>query len=541
MCFTSVRRMARPLRFVPSRGVVDGNNAREVGRLHDCREMLWARPLPPLAHAFSVYRGVARATSPRGHLSAPARHVGYDSAVRLAATLGALTAALAAGGPLLAQATPAVAGLPPIVCVEAVRLARIAGEYGDAAGLRQRFEEALELPGCELPALAALLPLLRGGAYPADRAAALRDRLSGRLQDPAIELPEGMLTQLARLPAPEDGEMLLAALEKRLAGTTTPAARPAPPTLLELLDVTATLQQRLGRPAAAGDTLGRLLGLDPSEAVRWRALLLDLELGRWAAAAELLAPMVDAAEAPVVLRELYVGSLAHLGRYDDMLRQLDLLVGGVAGTRTPPDRHAELLGAAAWGLRDAGRDVEAEAIFRRALAVEPGQQEAQLALLHLYGTAEERAAQAAAVATRRAAETDPVALFEEGSDLLGAGDAESARDLLSRAAPLLDGTNYAEPAWYNLGSAQFKLERWEEAASALASAIAVNPGRTESHYKRGIALFHLDRCEEAVAALRRTLELQPDKRDAHYYLAGCYTKLGDTAAAARELALFNRP
>ncbi|HET9768587.1 MAG TPA: tetratricopeptide repeat protein, partial [Thermoanaerobaculia bacterium] len=63
--------------------------------------------------------------------------------------------------------------------------------------------------------------------------------------------------------------------------------------------------------------------------------------------------------------------------------------------------------------------------------------------------------------------------------------------------------------------------------------------RVESHYKRGIALFHLERWRDAVAALRRTLELQPDRRDAHYYLAGCYRKLGDAAAAAREDAIFN--
>jgi tetratricopeptide (TPR) repeat protein len=207
----------------------------------------------------------------------------------------------------------------------------------------------------------------------------------------------------------------------------------------------------------------------------------------------------------------------------------------------PPARQAALLVGAAWGLRDAGRDPEAQAAFRRALASDPGNEEAQLALLHLYGTAEEKAAQAAAVATRRAEETDPIALFEEGSDLLGAGDAGGARDLLARAASQLGGTDYAEPAWYNLGTAAFKLERWQEAASALGEAIAVNPARVESHFKLGIALYHLERCKDAVPALRRTLELQRDKRDAHYYLAACYTKLGDLDAAAREHALFNQP
>jgi tetratricopeptide (TPR) repeat protein len=162
-------------------------------------------------------------------------------------------------------------------------------------------------------------------------------------------------------------------------------------------------------------------------------------------------------------------------------------------------------------------------------------------LLHLYGTAEERAAAAAANASRRQEESDPLALFEEGSDLLGAGDAAGARELLARAAPELGDSHYAEPAWYNLGTAAFKLERWGEAAEAFAQAIAVNGERTESHWKRGIALFHLERYADAVVALKRTLELQADKRDAHYYLASCYQQLGDRTAAARESALFNKP
>ena len=251
--------------------------------------------------------------------------------------------------------------------------------------------------------------------------------------------------------------------------------------------------------------------------------------------------MVDAPDAPQTLRAMYVRALAHLGRFDEMTKQIEKLVPPPSPTTSElaASSYVSVLVNAAWALRDAGRDAEAQAIFRRVLAHEPEHTEAQLALLHLYGTAEERAAQAAAVAARRAGESDPLLLFEEGSDLLGAGDAKGASDLLARAAPQLVGTDYAEPAWYNLGAAAFKLERWDEAANALAEAIAVNPSRVESHYKRGIALFHLERCRDAVASLRRTLELQPDKRDAHYYLAGCYTKLGDTAAAARESALFD--
>lgn len=461
--------------------------------------------------------------------------------------LAGIAVAASVEGAGLAQPPPATAasptvGLPPIPCVEAVRLGRMAREAADFANARTKLEAAIDLPGCELPALSAILPLLRMAGYPPDRAAALRERLTARIADPKVEVPLGLLTHIAQYGVPGDDELLLAALEKRLAGQPAAAAKVASAELVELLEVTALLQEKLQKREAARDTLGRLLTLQPTETVRWRAVFLDTQLERWASAAELLAGMVDAPEAPQFLREMYVKALAKLGRYDEVVRQIDKLTpppAPAAAGGLPPSPYVGILLEAAWGLRDAGRHDEAQATFRRVLAQDPSKAEAQLALLHLYGTAEERAAQAAAVAARREGETDPLLLFEEGSDLLGAGDLEGARKLLARAAPELKGTDYAEPAWYNLGTAAFKLERWEEAAQALGEAIAVNPARTESHYKRGIALFHLERCQDAVAALQRTLELQPDKKDAHYYLAGCYTKLGDTAAAARHNAIFN--
>ncbi|MEO8198583.1 MAG: tetratricopeptide repeat protein, partial [Thermoanaerobaculia bacterium] len=100
-------------------------------------------------------------------------------------------------------------------------------------------------------------------------------------------------------------------------------------------------------------------------------------------------------------------------------------------------------------------------------------------------------------------------------------------------------SGYAEPAWYNLGTANFKLERWGEAADAFAQALVANPDRLESLWKRALALHHLERCGEAVPLLLSVLAREPAKRDAHYYLSGCYAKLGDAAAAARESALFN--
>ena len=465
----------------------------------------------------------------------------------------------------LAPATGALSApstLPPIACIEATRAARIAAGKGDAAGARQRLEAAIELPGCELPALSQLVSMLRGSPDAPARFAELRDRLIGRLRDPATELPDGLLTQLADAHAERaDDELLLAALEaRREAAGATLDGQP----LVELLQVTAELQLRLGAEDASRATFARLLDLAPTDRLRWRVLMLDVDRERWESAEALLVPMIADPEAPDMLRYLHATALAHLGRLDELLVLLDQIAppppdpppAGEAAAPSPPplpstealDRalhpgsggeFADLLLRTAWALRDAGHDADAAALFRRALVYWPESTEAQGALLHLYGTAEERVAASAAAESRRSQETDPQRLFEEGSDLLGAGDAAGARALLARAAPELADSGYAEPAWYNLGTANFKLERWAEAADAFAQALAVNPDRPESLWKRAVALFHLESCREAVPLLLTVLERDPAKRDAHYYLAGCYSKLGDAAAASRESAIFN--
>lgn len=468
--------------------------------------------------------------------------------------------ALALVGSVAPAIAAAPAALPPIACVEATRAARIAAAKGDAVAARQRLEAAIDIPGCELPALSRLVTMLRDSADAAARFAALRDRLVGRLRDPATELPDGLLTQLAGARGgPADDELLLGALEARLAAS--PATPPPAPALVELLQTIAELQLRLGRDDASRATFGRLLELAPDDRLRWRVLMLDVDRERWESAEALLVPMLADPEAPDMLRYLHATALAHLGRLDDLLRLLDQLAppppppaaAGASPAAVPTSAEAldialhpspigdfaGLLLSTAWAMRDAGREADAAALFRRALVYAPDSAEAQGALFHLYGTAEERAASAAAAESRRAQETDPQRLFEEGSDLLGAGDAKGARELLARAAPALAESGYAEPAWYNLGTANFKLERWAEAADAFAQASAVNPDRLESLWKRALALHHLERCGEAVALLRTVLERDPAKRDAHYYLSGCYAKLGDAAAAARESALFN--
>ncbi|MEO8197476.1 MAG: hypothetical protein ABI689_12245, partial [Thermoanaerobaculia bacterium] len=376
----------------------------------------------------------------------------------------------------IAPAATAPTALPPIACIEATRAARIASAKGDAAGARQRLEAAIELPGCELAALSRLVSMLREKADAPAHFAELRDRLVGRLRDPATEIPDGLLTQLASARGESaDDELLLGALEARLAAS---AGKPMPgEPLVELLQTVAELQLRLGREDASRATFGRLLELAPDDRLRWRVLMLDVGRERWETAEALLVPMLADPQAPDMLRYLHATALAHLGRLDELLRLLDQLAppppapaSGASPAALPMSAEAldlpsdpspigdfaGLLLSTAWAMRDAGREADAAALFRRALVYAPDNTEAQGALLHLYGTAEERAAAIAAAENRRALETDPQRLFEEGSDLLGAGDAKGARELLARAAPELAESGYAEPAWYNLGTANFK-------------------------------------------------------------------------------------
>lgn len=449
--------------------------------------------------------------------------------------LGLALALLAAGA--------GAAELPAVACVEAVRRARVEGATSGPAAARARLEAALALPDCELPALVELVSWYRGAEPSGAISGELLRRLVQQLEDPSVVSPVGLVRSLALLPAsPEQIESLLAALEQRraLAGSRQPP--PSAAEREELLVGIADLQTRLDRHAETRATLALLLELRPYEGWRWRALDLDLRLERWQDAARGIESLLAEPAAPAeYLRPLYVTTLARLGRYEQMLAEIERLPAAEAPLPGEPDSpRVELLVDAAWALRDAGRDAEAETVFRRVLAADPDHEGALAALLHLYGSAEEIAAARAELAARRAREEDPQALYEEGTDLLTAGDVVAAHPLLARAAPGLAGTSYAEAAWYNLGLAAYKLKRDDEAARAFEQASALAPTRADPYLRRGLALHRAGRCAEAIAPLARAVELQPDLAAGHYYLGECLAKNGDETGAARARERYRR-
>ena len=280
--------------------------------------------------------------------------------------------------------------------------------------------------------------------------------------------------------------------------------------------------------------------LEPGNEVVNHSLLRALEnAGEWSDAADLLGEMTETG-GPYV-RSRFVRALARAGRLAEAQRELEVL-GRDWRDESGQVRleFAAVALAAAWNLRDAGRAEEAESLFRRAAEFAPTESwaatEADRALAHLYGTAEERAARRENREERFEEVTDGASLLNEGARLLSAGNAVEALELFRRASVEL---GHMEAVWYNLGFAAYRTQRWEEAAEALDRAAGLNPERVENAFFSGLALVQLERWEEAIPRLLRTLELDPARSLAHYNLWVCYRILGREAEAATHRAAYD--
>lgn len=427
-----------------------------------------------------------------------------------------------AAGPV--EGTKASVDLPPVECVRMLRWARAKLEQGDEQGGARLLRETVDqFPG-EVVALIALWDFHRQFGLPEEEAVRLRGILTHRLADPRSSLPPGVLRYLIRRPdaGKEELELLLTAANARLKDDD-----------LEMIRTIAYLQTRLELFEDSRETYGKLRDLAPSAALDWTCVLLDIDLERWADAAEGLESVVAAKGTSIISRLMYIDVLSRLGRYDEMLRQIDHLS---SNNTLMTEFLNDILADSAWNLRDAGKDREAEAVFKRILAADPKNQEALAATLYLYGSEEELQAHRAALQSAREEETEPDKLAEQGGNLLAAGDAEQAFELLDRASRSLADE---EIVWFNLGLAALKLERWEAAQRALLQATKINPERAESFLNRAIALQKIGRCAEAIEALKRTLKLTPERTDAYYYVYACHVELGNTEAAQEALRRYN--
>ncbi|MBP2299051.1 tetratricopeptide repeat protein [Azospirillum picis] len=213
-------------------------------------------------------------------------------------------------------------------------------------------------------------------------------------------------------------------------------------------------------------------------------------------------------------------------------------------------------------LHQAGRLGEAEALYRRALAVRPRQPDA----LHLLGmvacqtsrfheaidligkaVAAKRdvpdyhanlafafqalgrssEAEAAARAALRLRRPFPEASNTLGNALNAQGRCEEAAHAYRAALDARPG--YAE-AEGNLGIVLRALGRPAEAEPSLRRAIAANPGLTDAQTAYGLTLLDLGRAREGEAVLRAVLDHRPDHAGATLALAGALQRGGKDAS-----------
>jgi Flp pilus assembly protein TadD len=234
-----------------------------------------------------------------------------------------------------------------------------------------------------------------------------------------------------------------------------------------------------------------------------------------------------------------------------------------ANTNANGSKAAAGLLAQAVPLHQAGRLVEAEALYRQALAAHPRQPDA----LHLLGmiacqtgrfvdavdligqavtanrTAPDYHANLAYAfhALGRAGEAEAAARaalrlrspFPEAANTLG--NALNAQGRFDQAAAayreaLRTRPDYAE-ALGNLGAVLRTLNRSGEAEAVLRQALALAPHLADARAALGFALLDLDRTDEGEAVLREALRQRPDHAGASLALAGAAQRRGRAAEA----------
>lgn len=320
----------------------------------------------------------------------------------------------------------------------------------------------------------------------------------------------------------------------------------------------------LGRDAEAVEPLQRAA----QERSKLRPLALyalgDLRLRQeaWAAARDRMQTFLkenpEHALAPAARLRL---AEAHrrLGHSRRAARELRALIG------KDPGRHQEArqgLLRLGWIQLDAGNASAAEQSARKGLALEPGELVAPLR--YLLGSAllaQEKHAPAAEVLAKidDGPQAQPALLQRIWAHLGGAqleAAVESAQAYLRRFPKGEIGT-----AYYLLGTAHFRMQRYEKAAAAFAAAAGAQPApyAEESRYQRAICFERTGEDDRIVDAWLRFLERHPQSEQAPTAWLGlanayfrqetfekalpAYQRVGDlegASAAQKEQALLQR-
>jgi tetratricopeptide (TPR) repeat protein len=194
-----------------------------------------------------------------------------------------------------------------------------------------------------------------------------------------------------------------------------------------------------------------------------------------------------------------------------------------------PGPAAEVF-AEGFRLHRAGRLAEAEALYRRAIALDPK----SVGSLHNLGVLARQTGRAEAAADllgRAIALDGRIAALQVNYavTLRELGRLDEAVAAYRRASEIDPGVAYVHN---NLGNILGGQGKFDEAEAAFRRAIDVDPNFAQAHNNLGKALIDQGRADEAVQSLHRAIDLKPDLVEAHHNLGAIYTARKAWALAA---------
>jgi Flp pilus assembly protein TadD len=195
---------------------------------------------------------------------------------------------------------------------------------------------------------------------------------------------------------------------------------------------------------------------------------------------------------------------------------------------TIPERMKQAL-----AHHQAGRQAEAEAIYRAVLLEEPRQPHA----LHLLGVIAHQAGrhrEAVDLIGRALAAGGPHPVFHSNLSAVYLALRQFEEAVIHAREALRLNPSFAD-AHNNLGVALRELGRLVEAEAAFRGALHCNPRHADARSNLGAALHRQGRLPEALAVLREAVRLAPLHAQTHNDLGGVLLARGDTEEAASYL------
>jgi tetratricopeptide (TPR) repeat protein len=171
-----------------------------------------------------------------------------------------------------------------------------------------------------------------------------------------------------------------------------------------------------------------------------------------------------------------------------------------------------------------GKDNEAAARYKRALAINPRYSDAHYNLAALLARqGEDQEAMAHFVEALKAKPNSAIAHNDLGVLLAKHGKIQDA--IFHFAEAISINPNFGE-AYFNSGTALVRHGRNKEAIPYFNEALRVNPSDDKVHNNLAVALAAVRRTKEAIGVYNQALKINPGNTDAHYNLASLFILQG---------------